>query len=129
MTTSLIDNKRLPELWHKRYIDKIAVYKSDIAPIVTELLRVCYKAKIPMFIAFALADNGENTLYHNEMLTPITLGIKPLSDDQLCRFVQVLQGYRVTPAADEIELPMEVVESAQTQTVDAETPPTESEQE
>lgn len=103
MTTSLVDKKRLMPRRGNRYIDKVDQYKEQVVPAVTELLRVCYRNKIPVFLAFVLADNGIDTMYHNEILTPTTLGLSPLSSDYLQEFVRVIQGYQVVSPQDMAE--------------------------
>lgn len=87
--------------------DNTEVFNKSIAPIVAELERACYRAKIPMFASFAVQTDKNGTTYRNSYLSPASIR-KKLVDDQMAQHIRVMQGYKVIAPEDETEVEGEV---------------------
>jgi len=74
--------------------DKKEFYQSDIEPIIKKLTIMCYDHHLPMFVAVAIKDDGENTEYANDMVSAYTASAT-LSDNRIAKFVNVVNGYSV----------------------------------
>lgn len=86
--------------------DSTEAYDATIAPLVEELERACYRAKVPMFASFAVQGNNKGTTYRTSYLSPCTIR-KKLADDQLAQHIRVMQGHKVIAPEDETEIPCE----------------------
>ena len=71
--------------------DKRKEYDAQIAEKVSELKRLCNKAKIPMFFA-ACVKNDRDSEYEIELLSPAVCDVS-LKKDWFCRFVNVTCGF------------------------------------
>lgn len=69
-----------------------------------ELKKLCYENKIPMFVTAAIGENGDETQYESEMVSPVDIGVE-LSQDKIALMVNVLRGFQVIPP-----IPMEDIE-------------------
>lgn len=88
--------------------DKRKTYDAVIAEKVKELSALCYQNGIPVFISVAVANTEDGkTEYRNEYVSPEKASVR-LTDNQLCRHVNVLNGFvTVLPSQmDEIEIDM-----------------------
>lgn len=83
--------------------DKTEVFDKEVKPLVEELKKLCYKRKIPMFMAFAISENSKMTRYKNEILTTAQMRMNPLKDDRISHFVRVIKGYKTIAPEDEME--------------------------
>lgn len=72
------------------------IYENKIHDCVRKILVVCAEHKIPVFMTFAVADDGEKTIYKNEMLSAKALD-QDLSNDQIAKHALVTDGFDVVP--------------------------------
>ncbi len=85
-------------------------YDSEIKGYVKEILLLCSKYNIPVFMTFAVADTGKGTEYVTEMLSSTSEGVS-LRDDHLVKHAMVTAGFEVTPKKESpvLEEEMEVL--------------------
>jgi len=86
--------------------DKRETYNAVIAEKVKELSALCYQHGIPVFISAAVANTDDGkTAYRNELVSAEKAGVS-LTDDQISRHVNVLNGFEtVLPSImDEINM-------------------------
>lgn len=57
---------------------------------------VCKKNGVPYFLVIAGSDNGQETEYHTQFLTPGVSGTK-LSDDKITKMLNVMNGFNTVP--------------------------------
>jgi hypothetical protein len=86
--------------------DNTEAYETTIAPIVAELEKACYRAKVPMFASFAVQGDRKGTCYRNSYLSPCSVR-KTLANDQMAQHIRVVQGYKVIAPEDETEVSCE----------------------
>lgn len=89
--------------------DKRRVYKEQIEAKVIELKQLCHMQKIPMFITLCLGDDGKETFYEKEMVSPMTCNYK-ITDDQIAKHVNVTLGFDTIQPSSEIMLDMDEIE-------------------
>lgn len=86
--------------------DKRKTYDDIIAEKVNTLSALCYQNGIPVFISTAVANTEDGkTEYRNEYVSPEKAGVR-LTDDQLSRHVNILNGFMtILPSKmDEIDI-------------------------
>ena len=83
--------------------DKEGIYGVEIEKKIFELLRLCNKEQLPIFISVAVKNDEEGTLYKNEMFASATNNIF-LKDDFFPNFVNVTNGFRTIPPAKIVEI-------------------------
>lgn len=83
--------------------DKTAVYHSKIQELATKLRQLCYENKIPMFLTFAVKDDGKETAYESEMVSAGVLELK-LAQNKVAGMANVLNGFSTVPSAQMDEL-------------------------
>lgn len=76
--------------------DKNKEYQEHILPLVKEILLYCDEYHIPVFMTFAVSDNGKQTEYATEMISAVAAAEK-LKDDQLVKHAAVVSGFEVVP--------------------------------
>ncbi|MCC2254576.1 hypothetical protein LKD70_09125 [Ruminococcus sp. CLA-AA-H200] len=81
-------------------------YVFEVLNKADELLLLCQKYRIPMFVTVVtdINNNGEPQ-YYNRMFSAKGHGIS-LSDDQIEKHVLVADGFKVVPPREHIELDM-----------------------
>ena len=79
--------------------DKNKEYQEHILPLVKEVLLYCDEYHIPVFMTFAVSDNGKQTEYATEMISAVAAAEK-LKDDQLVKHAAVVSGFEVVPSSD-----------------------------
>lgn len=79
--------------------DKSQEYEGEIKKLVQQLAALCYEKHLPMFCCVAVANSAAGTEYRAESITSDKAGVH-LSDDQISRHINVLQGF-VTRLPDE----------------------------
>lgn len=81
--------------------NKEEIYSKEIKEKVDEVLNLCRKKGIPVFIVAALADQEDTTIYVKEAVTPTQLGMK-LQQDDFIKYLNVANGFK-TVAPRELE--------------------------
>lgn len=80
--------------------DKTSVYKKQIVPLIEDIVKVCTKEKIPMFISLAPKSTTDETTYYNDGVLTGSLGIT-LHEDEFEKYLGVLHGGKITfPGGD-----------------------------
>ncbi len=67
---------------------------AEIAEHVAELKKICNKNKMPFFISVAIEENGSETKYMSDILTPTTLN-QNLTNDKITKMINVINGFDV----------------------------------
>lgn len=83
--------------------DKTDFYSKEIASKVDELVKICTREKMPMFISVCVKNDENNTEYKNDMVSAYPLDVR-LNDDMIPRFVNILNGFITTPKKDDLEI-------------------------
>lgn len=81
--------------------DKQEFYKEEIANKVSELKLLCMQQKIPYYMAFAVANNEEDTEYVTEALIPFSNNIQ-LKRDRFPDYINIGNGFTTTPYVNTI---------------------------
>lgn len=76
--------------------DKQDIYELKIQPKVAELVKICSREDIPLFVAACTKNDENGTEYQKEAVTPGTHDIK-LKDDVITKFIDVTLGFEVVP--------------------------------
>ena len=66
-------------------------FEEEIRPHLDAVMRLCNLYEIPFFSAFALADDGSETNYVSQCLTPAFFGIE-LSEDRFALLGKTLHS-------------------------------------
>ena len=83
--------------------DKRDIYESLIEPKVTELIQLCNKERMPVFITVCVKNDDKDTEYENNMFASASNNIY-LKKDRIPDHVNVMNGFSTTPPADIVEL-------------------------
>lgn len=83
--------------------DKKDIYENEIAEKVTELVQLCNKERMPMFITVCVKNDKHGTEYINDMFAAASNGIK-LQKDVIPDHVNVMNGFKTSPPVDVVEL-------------------------
>ena len=86
--------------------DKTREYASEIEEKVTELIQLCNRERLPMFLAIAVKNDEEGTEYVKEMFSSASNNIY-LKEDYIPRFINVTNGFMTIPPAEDIEIEFE----------------------
>ena len=73
-------------------MNKTKEYTQEIEPLVNQIIEKCNDLKIPMFMTFALADNGKDTTYKNRMIDAPYLDVK-LSKNNIVDHMNIVNGF------------------------------------
>ena len=69
------------------------IYNAKIAAAAKALSDLCYRSGIPMFFSAAIANTDDGTtVFKSEYVSAARVGAT-LLDDQLCRHVNVMNGF------------------------------------
>ena len=79
-----------------RDFNKKSEYDNEIKKKKKKVLLLCEKAKIPVFMTFAVTNEKGETTYINEMLSAGFEGVV-LYDDQIAKHALVYNGFEVVP--------------------------------
>ena len=83
--------------------DKNDTYETLVAKKIQELLRICNKEQMPIFISVAVKNDESGTEYKNDMFASATNDIF-LKDDYFPNFVNVTNGFRTVPPSKIVEI-------------------------
>lgn len=83
--------------------NKKAYFKKNIYPIMQQLIKECYYAKIPVFFSAAVANTDTSTVYISESVSDTDVEFR-LSDDKISDFIKILRGGRVLLASESDEI-------------------------
>ena len=86
--------------------DKRDIYESEIEGKVIELLQLCNKYRMPMFVAIAVKNDEDGTEYMKEMFSSASNDIM-LKDDYIRNFVNITNGFSTIPPVEDIEIEFE----------------------
>ena len=78
--------------------DKKEAYDNDLRPLIKQILLICDREKIPVFMSFAVKNDDEGTEYEAELLSAPSQGHR-LTDDLLTQYAMVQNGAKVVPRA------------------------------
>lgn len=82
---------------------KSGKYDDEIKELVKRIKLICLKEKIPMFMSFAVEDDGKGTVYKNEMISQELVNQK-LSDDKISKLVNIMNGFECVPRMNIMEV-------------------------
>ena len=83
--------------------DKEEIYEKELMEKIQEILRICNKEQLPIFISVAVKNDENKTKYVNEMFPSATNDIF-LKDDYFPNFVNVINGFRTVPPSKIVEI-------------------------
>ena len=83
--------------------DKKEEFETQLREKVQEILKICNKEQIPVFISFAVKNDEKKTEYINEMFPSATNDIF-LKNDYFPNFVNVINGFRTVPPQKIVEI-------------------------
>ncbi len=83
--------------------DKTDAYETQVLKKIQELLRLCNKEQMPIFISVAVKNDEKGTEYKNDMFASATNDIF-LKDDLFPNFVNVTNGFRTVPPSKIVEI-------------------------
>lgn len=83
--------------------NKEEVYEKELMEKIQEILRICNKEQLPIFISVAVKNDENKTKYVNEMFPSATNDIF-LKDDYFPNFVNVINGFRTVPPSKIVEI-------------------------
>lgn len=83
--------------------DKREVYDAVIAQKVEELIQLCNKDHLPVFITVCVKNDEKGTEYRTDMYSSASNGIK-LKNDLMPNFVNVLNGFATVPPTDIVDI-------------------------
>lgn len=93
-------------LEEKNIYNKKAYFNKRIYPIMQQLVKECYFAKIPCFFSAAVANTDFSSVYVSECVSDTDIDFK-LYDDKISEFIKVLRGAKVTFTSDIEEMDFE----------------------
>ncbi len=78
----------------------LKVIQDEIAPHLNEIKKICSINKIPFFFSVAAQDDGVQTTYLSEIISPKTSGTQ-LSNDKITPMLNIVNGFKaVDPRYD-----------------------------
>ncbi len=83
--------------------DKQQVFKTHIKKKAEELNELCKTLGVASFMTFCVKDDGVNTTYQNYIYGSASNKIK-LVDDQICRHVNVSNGFTTLPPDGNLDI-------------------------
>ena len=83
----MIDKKELEELRNE----------------IMQIKKICINNNIPYFMSFAVADDGVDTKYMNEIYSPAVSFGAELSDDKITPMINVVNGFKTVPPIQQDE--------------------------
>lgn len=72
-------------------------YNSEVAPVVSDLLKKCRIQKIPCFMTFCI--NEEDEVFESEMISPSSIGLQISKNDYISECIKIINGFRATASA------------------------------
>ena len=83
--------------------NKNDIYETEVVKKIQELLRICNKEQLPIFVSVAVKNDENGTEYKTDMFASATNDIF-LKDDYFPNFVNVTNGFRTVPPAKIVEI-------------------------
>lgn len=83
--------------------NKKETFEKEIASKLQELAQLCNYHQIPFFAAICVANNGKETEYVSEMISPAITGCE-LTDDRFPKYVNIGLGFDTVPSNELIEV-------------------------
>ena len=83
--------------------DKTDTYEEQIQEKIQEILRICNKEQIPIFISVAVKNGEKGTKYINDMYASATNDVF-LKDDYFPNYINVSNGFRTIPPSKVVEI-------------------------
>ncbi len=71
--------------------NKEQTYKQRLKKLVTDLKLICISEKIPMFVTFAVADDGSSTKYIHDMV--LSAAERDLSENRIAKILLYLNRF------------------------------------
>lgn len=84
-------------------IDNRKKIEKDLIPLISQLKEYCKNNKIPMFLSIVSTDNGSETNYFSEIISPTSLNVN-ISDDKITSMINVINGFRTIPPHKTLEV-------------------------
>ena len=76
--------------------DKSLTYRSHIMPLVEQLKEELEKQEIPYFMTFCVANNKDDSVFHQEGASSEVFG-RELTKDQIKEHIKVANGFKAVP--------------------------------
>ncbi len=83
--------------------DKEQFFKKNILPTVKQLVSLCSAYDIPMFFSSCVAEDGKESKYVNEAVTPESHQLK-LTKDIFSDLLAVTLGFTTVPPIEKIDM-------------------------
>lgn len=83
--------------------DKTEVFDESIAPKIEEIIQICNREHIPIFISACVKNTEESSEYKTDMFASASNNIH-LKNDLIPRFVNVTNGFTTIPPTDIIDI-------------------------
>lgn len=83
--------------------DQKQIFSQEISPLLQEIRRKCYDARIPFFFTAAVSEKNGDTHYESEIVDTAPNGVS-LARDLFPKFLCVLNGFDVVPPSDPVEI-------------------------
>lgn len=84
--------------------DKTEVFKEQLSPLINQLIQICNKEHVPIFISVVTKDDSEHTEYANDGVLTGSMGIN-LHDNIFEKFLGVMHGGKVVFPGGEPDIP------------------------
>lgn len=82
--------------------NKEVIFREEIKEKVDEVIDLCRKKKFPIFLAVAIKDQGDTTVYEKRAVTPTQLEMT-LNRDDFVKYLNVANGFK-TVAPKELDI-------------------------
>ena len=82
-------------------IDNNAVISEQIAPKVEEIKKICAMYNIPFFFSVLAEDDGENSKYISEIISPSVTGVHA-TNDRITPLLNVMNGFDTVAPIHEV---------------------------
>lgn len=79
--------------------DKKEEYEAIIQPLVKKLMAECDRLSLPAYFSCAVADDGKNTQYMNDIVSSVSVD-RTLANDLFPKYALVYDGFNVVPYND-----------------------------
>lgn len=83
--------------------NKNEVYEALVVPKIRELLQICNRERIPVFISACTKSDKKGTEYKSDMYAALSNDII-LKDDKFTKFVNVINGFETVPSSNVMDI-------------------------
>lgn len=83
------------------------IYNEKIAPLISEIKKICVMNDIPFLTACAPVNDNNGTVYYHDGLFTGSMGLK-LYDDRFKRYLMVINGAKLAPMGDQFDEDAEI---------------------